>query len=493
MDLTPSQIFLQDFSQRLSKFSNDELLNLVQTDLERRREQERFAFFEPNGPQTKFIELMGPGRIMVGILSAANGIGKTTLVANILGNLFYGPQSKYFDQPVFRNWPFPKRARYITDPKLVEEIGPFHTEMSKWLPAGRYAANKAGKTFFSQYKANGWVADVMTYDQDVQQFEGGTLGLIIFDEPPRRSIWNACVSRLRMGGMILVFMTPLTEAAWFFDEVVPRHQDAVVYAAMEENCKQHGIRGQLEHDRIEAMIREMDKDEVEARAYGKAMYLKGLIYKTFEHRIHVLREPIRPPAGATVWQSVDPATSKPFAAVWGMPDSDGTLYIVDEYPKEDFLKANDNGFDIQDYKRVFKEMETGWKVDGHRIMDRHFADVRAAANKKTLREEFGEIGLDYEASYAAEEEVETGILKVREYLNYDTTKAISALNRPKIYINPDCTNTIRSFQRWARDPKSQKPNDDRFKDHMDCVRYMVMANPIIEQPLPAPVYKRKYG
>jgi len=209
--------------------------------------------------------------------------------------------------------------------------------------------------------------------------------------------------------------------------------------------------------------------------------------------VHVLREPVKVPSNATVWQSVDPATSKPFAAVWGMPDSDGTIYIVDEYPREDFLKAGDNGFAKEDYKRVFKEIETGWRVDGHRIMDRHFADVRAAANKRTLREEVSDIGMDYQASYAAEEEVETGIIKVREYLNYDATKPITALNRPKLYINPNCTNTIRSFTRWARDPKSQKPNDDRFKDHMDCVRMLVMANPRVEEPLPAPVYKKRFG
>jgi phage terminase large subunit-like protein len=491
--IIPSPTSQEALYQTLSRFSNDELLVMAKAELERRRSEERFAFFEPNGPQEKFLQLIGPGRLLVGILSAANGIGKTTLVTNILANLFYGPQSRYFDHPIFRNWPYPKRARFITDPKLVEEIGPFHSEVTNWWPRNRFKATKQGHTFYSQYKANGWVLDIMTYEQNRKEFEGGNLGLIIFDEPPPRDIWHACVTRLRMGGMILCFMTPLTEAAWFFDEVVPRHQDSVVYAAMEENCKQHGIRGQLEHDRIQQIIGEMDADEVEARAYGKAMYLKGLIYKTFEHRVHVLREPVKPQAGATVWQAVDPATSKPFAAVWGMPDADGTLYIVDEYPKEDFLKAGDNGFAKEDYKRVFKEIEYGWKVDGNRIMDRHFADVRAAANKKTLREEFGDIGLDYQASYACEEEVETGILKVREYLNYNPNKVIDALNRPKIYINPHCTNTIRSFQRWARNPKTSDPNDDRFKDHMDCVRYLVMANPRVDEPLPAPNYKRLYG
>jgi len=52
--------------------------------------------------------------------------------------------------------------------------------------------------------------------------------------------------------MQMVFMTPLTQAAWFFDEVVPRHLDSIVYGDIEENCKLHGTRGQLEHETLRA-------------------------------------------------------------------------------------------------------------------------------------------------------------------------------------------------------------------------------------------------
>ena len=229
--------------------------------MERRREEQGCRYLEPNGAQTKFIQLLGRTP-HVGIFSAANGIGKTTLIANVMANIIWGPQNRYFDHPIFRDWPYPKRLRFVTDPKLVEEIGPLHSEISKWWPRSQYQAIKGGKSYFSQYKANGFLLDVMSYDQDLKQFEGTTLGGIFFDEPPVKSIWNASLARLRMGGMALVFMTPLTQAAWFFDEVVPRHLEHIVYGDIEENCKTHGIRGQLEHANIERMVSEMDPEEV---------------------------------------------------------------------------------------------------------------------------------------------------------------------------------------------------------------------------------------
>jgi len=122
----------------------------------------RCVYYEPNGKQAEFTSLIGTTKNMVSIESAANGTGKTSLVVNAIASIIWGPQTKWFDLPNFKNWTFPKRIRYITDPKLVEEIGPFHTEIEKWWPRGRYEAHKAGKSYFSQYKANGWVVDVMT-------------------------------------------------------------------------------------------------------------------------------------------------------------------------------------------------------------------------------------------------------------------------------------------------------------------------------------------
>jgi phage terminase large subunit-like protein len=451
----------------------------------------RIALFEPNCPQERAINLVGDAAGMVSILSTANGVGKTSLVVNLIGNLIWSPQTAWFDKPLFRNWPHPKRVRYVTDPKLVEEIGPFHSEIEKCWPKGQWTATKGRHTYYSQYFANGWIVDVMTYEQARKDFEGGNIGLIICDEPPPRSIWHACITRLRLGGLIMVLMTPLTEAAWFFDEVLPRHQDRIIYATMEDVCKQHSVRGHLDHDQIQRMIEEMDPDEVEARAYGKAMYLKGLIFKTFDSNIHVSKNPLSVPPNAQIWQTVDPHVDKPFACIWGYPTFDGRFIQVAEWPREDFYRMRGSSLGLEEYKKIFLAIEQGWTVK-RRIIDRHFADTRTIQTKRTLREDFQKIGITFEPSYAASEEVETGILKVRSWLNYNPKKAIDTLNRPKYLVDPRCVNTIKGFQRWSFDPKSNEPQE-AYKDFMDCVRYMAMADPRISQPLPPPVYKKLYG
>ncbi|HET9146141.1 MAG TPA: terminase family protein [Sphingomicrobium sp.] len=465
-------------------------MTVLERELEWRRENERFAFFTPNGKQEEFVRLAGAGADSVYILSAANGIGKTTLVVNLMAHLVFGPQNNFFDVPLFRNWPYPKRIRYITDQKIVEESGPFPTELKKWWPKGKYSASKLGRNYFCQYTVGEWVIDVMTYEQDLSQFEGGTFGAIIFDEPPKESIWAASVARLRLGGLIFAFMTPLVEAGWFFDKVVPNHPNSIVYASMEDACKTHGVRGHLEHEHIERMIREMSPDEIEARAHGKAMYLKGLVFKGFNYKVHVLKEPVQPPLHSTLYNVVDPHTDKPFFAIWAWPHKNGDIYITDEHPNEDFFRMRNCQWDRNDYKRMYEAKEHGYTV--RRIIDRHFGEIRSAAYKKTLREELAEIGLHYEPSYQAEHEIDTGVLKVREFLKYDPTREMTSINRPRLYINPHCLNTIRAFSRWSTDAKTGKYQDD-YKDPMDCVRYLLMANPTPSEPLPPYQPRKLYG
>lgn len=58
----------------------------------------------------------------------------------------------------------------------------------------------------------------MTYEQDLEEFESKTLGLVWADEPIPEAIYNACVFRLRMGGKVLLTATPLEGSAWLYDK-----------------------------------------------------------------------------------------------------------------------------------------------------------------------------------------------------------------------------------------------------------------------------------
>lgn len=482
LPIIPSWDFLPpNYKRCLSSLTQEEIFKKISDAWEIKHERERYAFFEPNQAQDAYIQLIGYYRPFVAIFSAGNGVGKTALASNIVSNLMFGPQSKPFiDYELFRSWPYPRRARFITDSKLVEEIGPWHTEAQHWWPRGRYACIKGGKQWYSVYRGNGWLLDVMTYDQATKDFEGATLGLAIFDEPPPAPIWHATVSRMRKGGMILVLMTPLTSAAWFFDQVVPKHPNTIVYADIEDNCMVHGKGGQLKHEDIERIISNMSPDEVEARAHGKALALAYLVYKTFDRRIHVAQDAILPPPGAQVWQIVDPHIDKPFACIWGFPGADGSFTQFDEWPNDDFYTSHKCHYGLTEYRDIFRKREEKLNVT-RRIIDRHFAQVRSYVSKRTLFEEMEALGLDYEPSYKAgpdEKEVETGVLKVRSYLAYDPAKAIDGANRPKYIISPTCHNTIKGFERWSFDAKTMDYSD-AYKDFMDVVRYAVMADPTI--------------
>lgn len=177
----------------------------------------------------------------------------------------------------------------------------------------------------------------------------------------------------------------------------------------------------------------------------------------------------------------------------GFPDAQGNITIVDEWPNEDFYKMHNCQLNVKDYRNIFADKEQGWNVQD-RIIDRHFAEVThlTGMTRKTLRDELREVGLEYKPSYTASEEMETGIIKVREYLDFNADFPISNTNKPRLFINPTCKNTIKSFQRWARDSKTGKVNDE-YKDFMDCVRYLVMANPQIEEPIPYQPARKMWG
>ncbi len=246
----------------------------------------------------------------------------------------------------------------------------------------------------------------MTQEQEVKEFESGTLGLAIKDEPCPRPIHGATTLRLRMGGIDLTIMTPLTDAGWFFDEVVPRHQNHIVYAAMEDACKEHGVRGHLDHTTIQNMIAEIDDPtEIDARVHGKAIHLRGTIFKDFNPNVHILKQPIQAQYGQTLYHVVDPHTDKPFAMIWATVDPRGVVTIVDEWPNVDFYKWRNCNLSIPDYLNIFADKENGVQVT-KRIIDRHFAEVThlSGMTRKTLRDEFAEKGCDFTPSYQANEE-----------------------------------------------------------------------------------------
>lgn len=460
-------------------------LEAISLELARRELHEQIRYFVPHGGQLEFLRLIEePGAFIV-VSGAGNGWGKSELLAAIFAAAMW-PDLAPPALGHFKEWTFPKRGRIYSKPAELEEIGSLQTAISRLFPKDRYTVHKGRYSYPSVFKSDtGWVLDLFSYERDEAEAAGPNIGLQAFNEPPPEPLFREAVARSRAGGLILGGMTSLDDNVWVVDGLLGKHNGKdirVRYGSACENCKQHGVNGHLEHTQIERILAQFPPDERDARFSGKPLSLSGRIFKTFDRDVHVAKEEIRPPSGVKVVQVIDPAAGKPFAVIYAFADSAGNLTIFDEYPDYTFYGAKDPGLDINAYVEAFKTKEAGFKVE-QRIIDRHYGNSRHVPGAKTLREEFGERSLDFEDSYhVADEkpEVQTGILKVSEYLAYNKAANIDAANKPRLIISPNCKNTIAAIEKWTRDPKTLKPKDDGYKDHCDCLRYLVMAEPKFE-------------
>ena len=422
------------------------------------------------------------------ISGAGNGWGKSKLLAAFFGSVMWPTLAP----PCFANiaercQAYPNRARIYSSPAELEEIGSLQTAILELFPKGRYTANKGRYSYPSVFHADtGWILDLFSYERDESEVAGPSIGVQGFNEPPPEPIWKEAVARSRSGGIIVGGMTSLLDNPWVVSGIFEKADGKAIkvrFGDACENCKQHGKNGNLEHEQIEKILAQYDPDEREARKTGKPLSLSGRILKSFDRNVHVAKSVLVPPTQDVAhYMVVDPAIGKPFAALWAWVDKTGRVHVYDEYPDFSFHGARDSGFTVKEYAQIFLAKENGRAIS-ERILDRHFGNVRRSVGGLTLKQELSDVGLYFTDSYQVgdgQSEVETGIYKLKDYLHWNKDKPIDSANQPKIEISPNCINTITACEKWLRNPETGKPREE-YKDFADLLRYLVMANPIVEE------------
>jgi hypothetical protein len=271
-------------------------------------------------------------------------------------------------------------------------------------------------------------------------------------------------------------MTPLTSAAWIQDRLLEHKDCTVVTGDIEANCIEHGDRGVLKHADIERMISQWTKEEIEARVHGRFAHLSNVILgSAFQRKWHIIPDDVQPGPGCQWFHVVDPARGKPWAMAWGWIDPRGQITFDREYPLELWTSCNETNLTIKDYADLIKIMDGKNPIEW-RIIDRHFANARNDFGR-TLKQDLDEMyGLEFQNSYSCEEEVETGIQKVKNLLGFNQKMPIDSMNFPRLRVKENCRNIIRSMERWDRDKTTLRPkNESPYKDHFDLVRYIAMA------------------
>jgi len=232
--------------KRLEELPEEELTEIAEMaeELEQRDAMEAAQYYTPNGKVEKFIKLVGSDSKFVNMFIGANGVGKTAVGSNIVANIIFGPQNKWFKHPLFQQFPYIKRGRVISDPTTIKEkIIP---ELIKWLPRNTYKnfpeklyeTSKEGKYYASKFIFNnGWTIDVMSNEQDLKSFESVDLGFLWIDEPLPKDRFLASLARGRMGMICFWTYTPLFQAGWVKDWM-DEHPDEAEYveAEVEDAC-----------------------------------------------------------------------------------------------------------------------------------------------------------------------------------------------------------------------------------------------------------------
>ena len=453
------------------------------------RENEGIRWFKPHGGQEDFIASLD-AETLLSVTGAGNGWGKSEVLAALLAAAMWPDMAPAcLKVPLFQEWSYPKRARVYSTPAELAEIGSLQTAIAKLFPKGRYSVSKGLYNYPSVFTTDtGWVLDMFSYERPAKEAAGPNIGLQVLNEPPPEDLYKEAVARSRAGGIIIGGMTSLKDEVWVVDGLLSKHDGKTIkvrYGNSCENCIEHGKNGNLQHSRIMQILDQFDPDEREARYTGKPLSHSGRIFKTFDRSVHVAKGPIQPPTGGvSFFQSVDPAGGKPFAILWAFADIAGNVTVFDEWPNYKFFGAKDPCLTVTDYKAMFAQKES-FRVET-RIMDKRYGNTSHKPGAPTLKEDFSAIGLDFVDSYsvgANEQEVQTGILKVGEYLKWDKEKPQDAANHPRLLISPTCTNLIASLERWTRNPDTLKPLDDHYKDFSDALRYLLMAEPKYEVAL----------
>lgn len=354
-------------------------------------------------------------------------------------------------------------------------------EIFEWIPKGILAYGKAyaskreawdksydTRTHVLHLVNGGWI-DFLTYDQDPSKGESVDLDAWFADEEIPEEWFSACNSRLiTRNGRGILGVTPLYGLSWSMRLLDNPDPNVGIFKLSIWDNPYNTQKS------IDDFIAQIPEHEKEARIEGTLIDFKGLRFKQLNPSVHMI-ESRDPQPGWPVICTVDPHQRKGTYVLWSFVSPNDEVIFFDEL----LIFGT-----VKDAVRSILEREKSHKARTMlRIID-PAADKQAQGygTDHTTLDEFNREGMNFSLA----DNSNVGYSIVDEYLNYDVTKAISALNRPSAYFTRDVPKTWYSMthlmwddwklgQRFQRDPKERIKDKD--KDWADTVRYTLAIRP----------------
>lgn len=256
------------------------------------------------------------------------------------------------------------------------------------------------------------------------------------------------------------------------------------------------------------------EDYVRVIAFGDVGKGWASTFPKFRDVVHVTPRTAVPKEG-TWYEICDPAGARNWFLIWGMADVSGRLWVVREWPQEgdmipdvgdpgpwavssDTGARNGDAGDAQDsfgwgferyaseIRRVRAEIGAWWSpsedgcsgapiVPAESYMDSRLGQAQTVAHgaSTTILECLNELpGMNW--SPASGDRLSEGDALINDLLDYDETRPVDPLNRPRLQVTENCRAVVFMFQNYG---PPTKPRDEACKDPRDCVAYFVNAQP----------------
>ena len=431
------------------------------------------------------------------------------------------------EKPKARAWCF-----QTTAPNSVEMQQPYIWNM---MPAEWKVAKKTNVTNISYSQKNGFSESSFVlpngsqcwfrnYAQDVTTIEGGELDVIWCDElVPMDWLATMRYRLLDRNGKLIVSFTPvegysptvkdyLSGAETIEDveaELLPiygdREEKRVVTGYERVPLLQRCVRRTASivyfHTkgnpwagwaRMRSELEKAGKSEVLCRAYGVPTKAIAGRFPLFTEKVHVIPDN-RIPEKGTRYQFIDPCSGRNWFMAWFLVDETGRAFIYREWPGSDYIdgvgyagawaepdgkKADGKpgpaqksfGFGLERYKEEIERLEKGEEVF-ERWMDSRYGNAATVSKESatTLIEECAEIGLNFVATPGIT--IDEGIQFINDWLHYDHTRPVDALNQPRLYVAESCKNMIMALKEWT----GQDGKNGAMKDPIDVLRYFCLS------------------
>ena len=456
------------------KKSKKFLLELI-----RRFKNEKYQFYTPNKKIEEFIKQLAQPDNKNGLLTAANGVGKTAMAVNIIAAFIWGG-NKWFNYDYYNEWEpgIPRSIRIISrHTSLMGEIIP---AIQEWFPKEKWKGYKMGQKYISRIETdNGWMIDLLSYDQSVDKHESVTRGFIWADEPlTDRSIFDAAITRLRRGGKMIMTAVPVDagESAFLYEKFHPDnrielfknpetgkteeidsgrfHLTADIHDAC-KTCDNNSRRGHLEHSQINFMLSNISESAKLSRMHGGFGHLSNRVFKSFDKAKHVIDPIPIPPQSFFVVCSLDPHPRKEDAMVWVAIDKLNNYYVIDE------LKFEHSPSSTLDLIRAIRQKEIYWQMNvKYRIIDPSSLIIDDHLKDKTssLYEQLREVGLVFQKGSKLRPDADRNISLAFD--TYEKGKEHVRTDTPKLRIFNTCPKTINQIQNYHY---IRKPGDEGKK------------------------------